>query len=238
MSRRSLTAIIHGEAKVGKTWLADTAPGPRLILDAEGGNRFTPSRKVYWDPEAGGPPEYDGSWETCIVPVTKFSTIELTYQWLMSGKHPFKSVTWDHITEIQKKAATEISGMSALDQQDWGLLLIKMETMMRSYRDLTISPASPVETVLFIAASAVRDGKFRPYVQGSLATTMPYLTDIVGYMFSQGDQEGNATRKLLVSPHIDPTFLVGDRTGRLPAVVEQPNIAVMLDIIYGEEEVV
>lgn len=235
---RSLTGIIHGEAKVGKTWLADTSPAPRLILDAEGGNRFTPSRKITWDPVAGAPPEPDGTWDTCVVAVTQFSIIEMTYQWLVSGKHPFKSVTWDHITEIQKKAANEISGMTALDQQDWGLLLIKMETMMRNYRDLTMHATNPVGTVLFLAASSMRDGKFRPHVQGSLATTMPYLTDIVGYMYSQGDQEGNATRKLLLSPHVDPSFLVGDRTGRLPAVVENPNIEQMLDVIYGEEEVV
>lgn len=28
--------MIHGETGAGKSWLANSAPGPRLVLDAEG----------------------------------------------------------------------------------------------------------------------------------------------------------------------------------------------------------
>lgn len=233
---RTITGVVHGEAKVGKTWLGDTTPAPRLILDAEGGNRFTPSAKTWWNPLQGPPPEADGTWETCIVNVTSFQLIELTYQWLVSGQHPFASVVWDHVTEIQKKGQNEIAGMNPLDQQDWGLLLIKMETMMRQYRDLTMHPQRPLESVIFLAASSNKDGKFRPHVQGQLTTTMPYLTDFIGYMFVQADADGNAVRKLLVSPHVDSQFLVGDRTGRLPAIVDYPNVEQMLDTIYGPRQ--
>lgn len=54
---QGLTMILHSFSGVGKSLLADTAPGPRLILDAEGGSRFTPSQpKIHWDPVWHPPP--------------------------------------------------------------------------------------------------------------------------------------------------------------------------------------
>ena len=53
----TFTAVIHGESGAGKSQLADTIPGPRLILDAEGGSEFTPSwPKQIWNPDVYGPP--------------------------------------------------------------------------------------------------------------------------------------------------------------------------------------
>jgi hypothetical protein len=37
---RSLTLMVYGESKVGKSTFAVTAPYPRLMLDVEGGHRF------------------------------------------------------------------------------------------------------------------------------------------------------------------------------------------------------
>ena len=40
--QRSLTIMVYGESKVGKSTFAVTAPYPRLMLDVEGGHRFLP----------------------------------------------------------------------------------------------------------------------------------------------------------------------------------------------------
>src|SRR6266516_4777823 len=45
-----LSALIHGDTKLGKSTLANTAPKPCLVLDAEGSWRFTIGRKIYWNP--------------------------------------------------------------------------------------------------------------------------------------------------------------------------------------------
>jgi hypothetical protein len=47
---RSLYVLAYSESKVGKTTLCNTAPAPRLILDAEMASRFLPGNQVRWKP--------------------------------------------------------------------------------------------------------------------------------------------------------------------------------------------
>ena len=54
-----INAVIWGPSKQGKSYLGDTTPAPRVVFDAEMGSRFTPSRKIVWDPIKEAPPEHD-----------------------------------------------------------------------------------------------------------------------------------------------------------------------------------
>lgn len=124
MMDTTLTMLIHGDSGVGKSWLADTAPAPRLILDLEGRAKYTPSQpKIGWDVRAGGPPAADGSWNTCVAAVPDFETLKIAYQWLRSGQHHFTSIIVDSLMEAQKRCIDSFAGVAALDQQDWGTLL-------------------------------------------------------------------------------------------------------------------
>lgn len=237
---RTLSLLIHGESKVGKTMLGDTAPAPRLILDAEGGIKWTPSSKVWWNPATESPPEvgtagHNGRpWETCVVTVREFETVQRVYQWLASGSHPFRSVVIDSISEVQKRAKDNIAGIEQLDQRMWGALLANMEKLVRDMRDLTMHPTNPLAAVVLIAMTRQTDEKFRPYVQGQLQVTMPYFLDIIGYLFVQNTEEGQQVRRLLVSPN--DNYEAGERVGgRLGLVVDSPNIQTMLDTVYGPE---
>ena len=232
-----LTILIHGDAKTGKTWACDTAPAPRLVLDVEGGNRFTPSRKVIWDP-TWAPPPADGTWDTCVVYVRDFSTLTRTYQWLNSGQHPFRSVTIDSISEAQQRCIDAIAGTNQMQQQDWGDLLRQLSTLSRQFRDLTMHPTNPLEVVALTAMTRERDGKWQPAVQGALATALPFYFDVLGYLYIQSvsapDGSMIKVRRMLLSP--DPAFLAGDRTDRLPAYMDNPTIdgpGGMLELIYG-----
>lgn len=119
----SLSLVVHGESGVGKSWLGDTAPKPALVLDAEGGSRFTQSRKIAWD-GVGAPPVPDGTWDTCVVTTRSFTQVASVYQWLASGQHGFRSVVLDSLTEIQKRCFvpdTEVltpTGWQRLDELD------------------------------------------------------------------------------------------------------------------------
>src|SRR5688572_282297 len=177
-----LAFLVHGASKSGKSWLADTSPAPRVVADAEGGNavRWTPSSKIYWDPVTQSPPVPDGSWETCIVHVREFQTIVKLFEWLNSGQHHFQSVVLDSISEIQSRCIDGIVGANQLRQQDWGEVLRKVSAVVRQYRDLTNHPIKPLRAVVFIAMSKDVQGMMRPYVQGALATTLPYFLDVVG----------------------------------------------------------
>jgi hypothetical protein len=239
---RRLSAIIHGDSKVGKSWLGDTAPAPRLCLDAEGGVDWTPSRKIEWNPISERPPVYDGTWDTCVVRVHSYQTVEMARQWLASGQHPFKSVIVDSISEVQQRCIDAIAGTDQMKTQDWGELLRKMSSLVREFRDYTLHPTNPLQAVILIAMSKVTAaGKWVPSAQGQLGNNLPYYFDLIGYLFIQdippeSQVEGGPTklRRLLCAPHAQ--FEAGERLGgRLPEVVDSPNITAMLDVIYGPE---
>ncbi len=223
MQKITLTALIHGESGIGKSWLAASAPAPRLILDAEGRAKYAPSLlpKITWDPKQGPPPASDGTWDTCIVAIADFDTLNTAYTWLRSGQHHFKSIVIDSLMEAQKRCVDAVAGTSAMQTQDWGTLLRRVEALVRQYRDLTFLETNHVAVVLFIVGSVNVDGKQRPLLQGSFKDTVPYYMDVVGYYFKQPiiAQDGVTTlgyqRALLVDSQ--PGFVAKDGTGRLVA---------------------
>ena len=239
-----LSFLIHGPSKMGKSWLADTAPAPRLVLDAEGGNgtRWTPSRKRIWDPTRESPPEVDGTWDTCIVNVRDFDTILRAYQWLNSGQHPFKSVTIDSVSETQQRGVDGLVGAEAMKTQDWGTLFRTVNKLVQDFRDLTSHPTNPLRAVVFIAMTKMDGaGKAVPYVQGQLAAVLPYHIDVVGYLNRLPDpnQPGVSHRFLMIRP--DPGYLSGERVGgRLGEYVHvpdnDPTITKMLDMVFGQAQ--
>jgi hypothetical protein len=243
---RSMTAVIHGESGVGKSWLGDTAPAPRLLLDAEGGSRFTTSRKVMWNPIADPPPEPDGTWDTCVVITREFNVVRSVFQWLNSGKHGFKSVVLDSLTEIQQRCRDSVSGTNTPTERDWGTLLIQMDSLIRQFRDLTMHPTNPLECVLFLALTKDANGKWRPSLQGQIANKLPQYVDVVGYLYVtrlneteevETDRNG-LVRRLLIAP-LD-NYAAKDRTDRLSqhygSTIINPNLVEMISAVYDKKE--
>lgn len=258
---QTLGMIVHAHSGSGKSWLGSTTPGPRLILDSEGGSRFTPGTKVTWDPMREAPPPAPGTeyvasdgqtytmaeWDTCIVLVRDFATMERTYEWLNSGAHPFESLVVDSLTEVQKRLQDSIAGTEQMKTQDWGALLRKMEALVRKMRDLTFHPVKPLSAVVLLAITSDRGtgNRFKPHVQGQLSISLPYFMDVVGYLYVETEPtSGQRVRRLLVQP--TEQYEAKDRTNRLPAVVDiadlngydgssaqRVGVTAMLDTIYG-----
>lgn len=239
---RALSVLVHADTKVGKSTFGNTAPAPRLLLDAEAAYRFLPGAKVFWDPITQEPPRWDGIWETCVVIVQNYGVFTRALQWLQSGQHDFMSVVIDSITEIQVKCKDEISPDGVMKIQLWGDLLTHMERSMRSFRDLTEHPTRPIQALIVTAMTEMRDGKWRPYVQGKLAVKAPYLFDVIGYMFVEDvanpndpTQPATKVRRMLVGKN--NMFEAGERVqGRLPEVVDYPTVPTMLNLVFGEIE--
>jgi hypothetical protein len=238
---QSLTMVLYGQSKVGKSTLAATAPGPRLLLDVEGGARFLPIKPVAWDPLTQAPPEDNGGWDTCVVTLTEFSTLQKVHEWLSSGQHPFKSVIIDSVTEAQVKIVDSVSGRAQVKMQDWGEILRATTGLMRDMRDLTMHPTNPLTSVVLIAMeNEGQDGKKRPWLQGKSGVTLPYLFDITGHLrvdeFPNPDptQPNIRLRRLIIGPNDDA--VAGERVGgRLGDVVEGEdlNIQNMIDRVYN-----
>jgi len=242
--QRSLTVMVYGESKVGKSTFAVTSPYPRLMLDVEGGHRFLPIVVKYWDPLREEPPVADGTWDTCVVTVRNYDDVIKAYQWLQSGKHQFKSLIIDSISELQVKCMDSIAGSEQMKMQQWGELLRHMGALLRDLRDLTMHATNPLEAVVLTAmARTGQDGRYRPYLQGQLAIQAPYFYDILGGITIEEVpnpdpmQPPYKVRKMYVERTAQ--YEAGERVqGRLGSVVEQENLSIerMLDIIFGEKQ--
>lgn len=229
MNNHALTIVVHGESGVGKSWFADTAPAPRLILDVEGGVRFTPSEKVAWDTRQ----EPAGVTDTALVTVRDLSAVQQAFQWLNAGKHPFRSVVIDSLTEAQKRAVDQIAGTAQMKTQDWGSLLRKMESLVRAFRDLTVHPVKPLECVVFVCGSRTgEDGIIRPNLQGQMGTTLPYYVDVVTHLAVGLGEAGELVRIGTFAPV--GGVVAKDRTARLGTTMTDPTIPQMFDAVYGK----
>lgn len=233
-THQRVSILIHAGSKLGKSTLSGTAPKPILVLDAEGSWRFIPVRQVYWDPETEPPPEYDGSWDACVVQVQRWETVENVYRWITQYQTPFVSVVVDSITELQRRLKQNLVGTEAMKIQDWGVLLAKMDDKIRGYRDLTLIPQINVRCVVFIAETRQRhsDNKWVPFMQGQIGVALPYWMDLVGYMYPDFEYDENGqplreVRRLWITPH--PEYEAGERVqGRLGQyiTIQKPPVGV------------
>ncbi len=215
---QGLSFLVHGLAKAGKSSLADTVPAPRLILDAEGGSRFTRSRKIDWEPSRQAVPRPDGSWDSAIVYVRDARQVADAYRVLDSGQHPFNGVVLDSHTEVQQRVVDTLAGVNAMKRDDWGTMLRQMTHMTRQFRDLITHPTHPVWGICFIAGTHLFEGKWRPMIQGQARDYLPYYVDVLGYIAAAMD----GSRHLLIAPH--PLYETGERVGgRLPGSMQLEN---------------
>lgn len=249
IDNETISLLVHGEPGAGKSWLGQTAPHPRLVLDAEGGSR-APKRinpttgkseripQVTWDPHTGPPPA-EGEWETCRVSVRNFDTLRRVYEYLNTGQHPFRSVVIDSLTEVQKRCKDSIrEGDEVMNERMWGVLLDRMELLVRSLRDLVDHPIKPIEALVVLALSVDKNFKMKPAVQGALGISLPGFVDVEGFLAPGVGDDGSQTRRLLIGPH--DRFEAKDRTHTLTehygAVIENPNITEMISVLNYQEQ--
>lgn len=224
--------VVHGDSGVGKSRLSWTAPTPRLLIDAEGGFEWMRTPFRMWDPKGPLPADI-GQDETIVIWAKDFADIQLAYQWLQSGQHPFNSVILDSLTEIQKRYIIGKFGANALDQQAWGDVLRDMEQLVLDYKDLKFHPTHPLWAIVFIAGSHEKEGKRRPLLQGQLGLTLPYKVDVLGYLETQLDATGGFCRRLLVQPYgpIDAKDRTDFLTEHYGPVIHDPDIKQMLRVL-------
>jgi hypothetical protein len=163
------------------------------------------------------------------------------YQWLQLGKHQFKSLIIDSVSELQVKCMDNIAGTNQMQMQQWGELLRHMGALLRDLRDLTMHATNPLEAVVLTAmARSSQDGRARPYLQGQLAIQAPYFYDILGAItveeFPSGDPTQGPFKARRMYVERTNQYEAGERVqGRLGKIVEQGDLSVerMLDIVFG-----
>lgn len=242
-----ISILVHGDSKVGKSTFTSTAPPPILVLDAEGSWKFIRERgfksgellrRTTWDPMQP-PPRYDGTWDVCRVNITSWEDIQRVWTWLSQSEHDFVSVVLDSITELQRRLKLNIASDGVIKGYDgWGALLARMDQMIRSMRDLTLS-YGPVRCVVFVSETSEHMGRWTPAMQGQIRGQLPYWVDICGFMYQTSALGADGatmqkTVRMWISPH--ERFVAGERVaGLLPDELVNPSIMQMLETIYPVE---
>lgn len=218
MAGKRLRAVLYGQAKIGKSALAETCPGPRLILDAEGGTEYLLNPQLEWADvnDAAGPPTHWpdgrplGENDSVVLFVGDWRTFMTAMQWLATS-HPFASVVLDSLTELQKRCKDNIAAGGQFDQQAWGALLDRMEMELRKLRDMTKKGPNPLWCVVITALVDNKDGIVRSMVQGALSKSLGGMYDVIGYVTpTDADEDGEVGRELCIGPN--KVFEAGDRT--------------------------
>lgn len=227
--RDKLNILIYGESGAGKTVLAGSADAvpemrPVLLLDAEGGTLSLDH--TYPDVE--------------VVRITSWTDLQEIYDVLWSGRHKYQTVILDSITEMQKfgmdhvlkspqMARLNLMPDSIPGLKEWGINTEQVRRLIRGFRDLEMNT---IFTALVKEDKNPRTGQItmRPKLSGQLSSEVPAHLDIVAYMYVKNMQNGDAVeqKRLLLTQATDMQ-VAKDRTGRLPIVVEEPQMA----NIYG-----
>lgn len=178
-----LNFMVYGESGAGKTLLAGTAAfveelSPVLFLDVEGGT-MTLS-------------QLDSTADVDVVRVLKWRTMQDIYDELYRGKHPYKTVVIDSLTEMQKLAMGEILGYGKdLDPggqipefKDWSLNTEQMRRLVRAFRDLEMNT---IFTCLAMEQEHPRKKGVsikKPALTKKLAEEIPAFFDVLFYLYA------------------------------------------------------
>lgn len=206
--------LVYGKAGTGKTTLCATAPNP-IILSAEAG--LLSLRKY-------------------SIPVIEIKTIEdlmEAYQWATESeeaKH-FETICLDSLSEIAEVVLLHAKKTSKDPRQAYGELLEKMNTTVRSFRDLSgkhVYMSAKQETV---KDEAMGTSMYGPSMPGSkLGGQLPYLFDEVFRLGIGRTQDGTEYRYLQTRPDFQSD--AKDRSGCLEPV-EQPDLSVVISKILS-----
>lgn len=225
--------LVYGQAGTGKTTLLGTAE-PRfksLIIDAEAGLLSLKKRAAEISALTGKKFEFD------TYPIKSLDDLVKVKDYLYNEKHDYKFVGLDSGTELQKVIIDKILELKKRDemqQKDWGTLLNKMVSVIRSFRDLP--DVSFLLTALEERSGDGDEVKIVPAFDGRIKQTIDGYFDQVFYSFSKEipdpEQEGKMKTIYRLCTQNTGKTRGKDRSGNLPKIIE-PDFCKIYDTIKG-----
>lgn len=193
--------LVYGDIRVGKTWLAITAPGPRLYLDSENRSDTIPGKVVRWDGK-GPLPEVDSD-ITVVVRCQRVATLNSLITWIKAGKlNQIKSLILDSGTMLQQNEIDETFN-GDMSQREWGQLLKMLSPPLRALLLHCKDEKTSLECIVincWLREYKVGESiRLKPSIDGALQQRLSHLTDVVGYLYVKG-QGQTKSRVLQIEP--------------------------------------
>lgn len=239
---KKLNILVYGQAGTGKTTFLGSAE-PRfktLILSAEAG-LLSLERKAKEIAKATGQAKF----EYDTMPIKSMKDLALARDYLYNAKHEYTLVGLDSGTELQKviideilqkKEAENSKTKGEIGVKDWGVLLNKMVSIIRAFRDLPRT--SFVLTALSEEQKNEATGEISvvPAFDGKIKQTIDGYFDEVFYSFTaeKVDEQGVKSVRHGLLTRNNGRMRAKDRSGLLPLIVE-PDFCKIYDMIHTEE---
>lgn len=135
----TLNVLIYGAPGSGKTVGATTAPGPVVVLNAEGPGALRKSRELHGDAKIRE------------IAITGKADLDGAYLWLRDGGDGTKTVVVDTVGEVYRILLEEQGGDTP-SLQHYGHVNTTIERFVRALRDL------PMNVVLVCHEELISDG--------------------------------------------------------------------------------
>lgn len=203
---RRISVFIYGWFGSGKSTLAATAPGPRLVIDSEGGFYDTPGTQVVWDPRESLPEGIDSN-TSIIVDITTWGEFQDVMSVLRTGDHPFESVIIDSLNELQDVLKRDVADPgeqydpnATFQHQAWGRLKNNLGLSLRELRNLTRPSARKRINLVIVCGTDDEMIPNKPLLEGGIRKSVAGLYDLMGYLRIAKDQNGDDVRVLQIQP--------------------------------------
>jgi len=235
-----LNILAYGDPGAGKTVLGasaenDPRTSPILFCDVEGGTLSISDRGID------------------TVRMAAFPAWQHIYDYLKNGTHPYKTVVFDSLTEIQKLSMRDIMRTAALTNPardgdmpqigEWGKNIEQIRTFVRAFRDL---PMNVVFTALAMDVKDESSGAIatKPSLSGKLADETAGFMDMVIRMYTRPNPEKNEDGSEKPEIHVAQFRPVGRYIAKLrmpepvaarfPVAMDNPSITDIMDLVHGK----
>jgi hypothetical protein len=226
-----LNMMIYGDSGAGKTLLAGTAAfvqelSPVLFVDVEGGTLTLG--------------QFDSTADIDVVRMNEWRSVQKVYNELFSGRHPYKTVVIDSLTEMQKfamntvlGAGREIDAIGYMPEfKEWHINTEQLRRLVRAFRDL------PVNTIFTALAMDVPDPRTaktenplilkKPDFTKKLAAEIPAFFDVLFYLYVRASGQKNVR---FIQTDKDNRIVAKCRVRGLPIIIENPDMERLYDML-------